>query len=74
MYSETDEKKKHNRKRYRTYIFRVRRDSELEILLNNYGLEGATSVNYMMTEALCKYLDCPIPHREYSSYKRTRII
>jgi len=70
----TDEKKRHNRKRYKTYIFRVRKDSALEALLNEHGLTGETSVNFLMTEALCKHLNCELPHREYSTYKRTRII
>jgi len=74
MYSETAEKKRHNRKRYKTFIFRVRRESALEARLHEHGMTGETSVNFLMTEALCKHLDCELPHREYSTYKRVRIL
>jgi len=74
MYSKTAEKKRHNRKRYKTFIFRVRRDSALEARLNDYSTMGDTSVNFLMTEALCKHLNCELPHREYSTYKRVRIL
>lgn len=74
MSPKTAEKRRHNRKAYKTYIFRVRHDSDLEALLARHGEEGETSVNFLFTEALCKYLNCALPHREYSTYRRTRII
>ena len=65
----TIEKRKHNRKTYRSYIFRVRRDSDLERLLLNHAAEGDTSVNFLMTDALCDYFGCARPHREYKVRK-----
>ena len=71
--AKTIEKRKHNRKTYRSYIFRVRRGSDLEGLLLKYADEGETSVNFLMTEALCNHLGCSLPHREYRTYKRVRL-
>jgi Rieske Fe-S protein len=72
MYPE--DKKKHDKRRYRKIIFRVRRESDLDGLLATYRTEGDTSVNFMITEALCKHLGCELPHREYSTYTRRRIV
>ena len=71
--SKTIEKRKHNRKTYRTYIFRVRRESDLEGLLLKHAQEGETSVNFLVTEVLCNHFGCALPHREYSVYRRVRL-
>lgn len=63
-----------NQKKYKTYIFRVRHDSELAQLLAEHGESGETSVNFLITAALCNYFKCRIPHREYNRMKRKRII
>ena len=62
---------KRNVKRYKTFIFRVRRGSELESRLLNFAEKGNTSINFVITKALCKYFKCALPHYEYRTYKRT---
>jgi len=64
----------HCRRRYKQINFRVRRESELLARLEEHCETGNTSVNFLITSALCEYLNCPIPHREYSTYERRRLI
>lgn len=67
-----DEATKHrNKKRYRTFIFRVRRNSDLERCILEFAAKGNTSVNFLLTKAICKYFKCNLPHFEYRTYKRT---
>lgn len=68
-----EQKKRHNKKTYRAFLFRVRRASELERLLLDHAQNGETSVNYLISLALCKYLGCDLPHREYTRTTRTRL-
>lgn len=71
--SETIEKRKFNKKTYRSIIFRVRFNSELDKLLHHHSLHGSFSVNFLITRALCNYFDCPLPHRSYKSWSRYNI-
>ena len=70
----TIEKRKHNRRTYQGYTFRVRRGSDLATQLEEYAQYGETSVNFLMTELLCKHFGCALPHREYTVYKRVRLV
>jgi len=67
-------KASHDKRRYKKIIFRVRKESELAAILADHCEAGDTSVNFLITKALCKYLGCPIPHREYLTYTRQRLI
>ena len=68
------ETQKRNAKVYKSYILRVRRDSELAELLAQHGENGTTSVNFIITAALCNFFKCKLPHREYNIYKREKLI
>lgn len=72
--SKTTEKLKYNRKTYDTYIYRVRRNSELGERLRRYTTEGETSVTFLITIGLCFFLGCPVPHRKYTRTVRTKLI
>lgn len=69
-----NETNKRNKDKYRTILFRVRRDSELDKLLLEYAINGETSINFLLTKAICKVFNCKLPHRQYTKTKRTRII
>lgn len=66
--------KQRNRKKYKKYTFRVRRDSELVQRLDAFAERGNTSVNFLITKAICKHLKCPLPHWQYETYTRRRIL
>jgi len=74
MQEKNYETQKRNKRKYKTYIFRVRKDSDLAAELINHAENGSTSVNFVMTAALCNYFKCKLPHREYNRYKREKII
>jgi len=63
-----------NKRMYNAYIFRVRKDSELAELLIDHAENGSTSVNFIMTAALCNFFKCKLPHRAYNRYKRIPIV
>jgi len=65
--------RKYNTKAYKQYLFRCRRDSVLAERLAHHAEQGETSVNYLITVALCKYLNIPIPHKWYEKTQRTQI-
>ena len=66
MQSKTAKKDKHNRKTYKSYLFRVRRDSELLIYLKRQTAEGEYSLNLLITALLCDHFNCRLPHKEYT--------
>lgn len=63
-----------NKRKYKAYIFRVRNDSELAELLMDHAKNGSTSVNFIITAALCNFFKCKLPHRAYNRYKRIKIV
>jgi len=65
---------KRNKRKYKTYIIRVRRDRELATVLADHAENGSTSVNFIITAALCNFFKCKLPHREYNRYKRKKIV
>jgi len=67
-------KKRHCLHTYKQVNFRIRRDSELYKAVTEYLNDGETSLNLLVTRALCEYLKCKLPHRQYTTYKRKRII
>ena len=65
--------RKYNTKAYKQHLFRYRKDSALAERLAHHAEEGETSVNYLITVALCTYLDTPIPNKWYEKTQRTKI-
>jgi len=74
MQSKTAEKCKYNRNTYDTYIYRVRRESELGKRLRVHVAEGETSVTFLITVCLCFFLGCAVPHRKYTRTVRRKLI
>jgi predicted HicB family RNase H-like nuclease len=72
--SKTQGKARHCKAKYQQFNFRIRRDSELHAKVVEYLAEGESSLNMLLTRALCAYTGCSLPHREYSTYKRLRLI
>jgi predicted HicB family RNase H-like nuclease len=66
-------KREHTKRRYKQFNFRIRRESELYDAVTEFLAEGDTSLNFLITKALCAYLGVKIPHREYDTYTRQRI-
>lgn len=65
---------KRNKRIYWTMPFRVRKDSQLAELLRHHAQEGETSINFLITVALCNFWKCKLPHREYTRHKRVSLI
>jgi hypothetical protein len=74
MENRTAQKKRHNKKSYRSILFRVRKGTELDTLLEEHAEHGETSVNFLISIALCNFLKCKLPHREYTRIRRKRMI
>ena len=74
MDARTRNKALHCKRVYKQMNFRVRRQSALYERMEAYLSEGETSLNLLITRALCEYLKCELPHRQYSTYTRHRII
>ena len=64
----------HCKRVYKQVNFRVRRQSVLYAKIEAYLSDGETSLNLLITRALCEYLKCELPHRQYSTYMRRRIV
>jgi hypothetical protein len=69
----TTGKAQHCKRRYKQYCFRIRRESQLAAAVETFLTDGNTSLNFLITRALCAYLQCPLPHRQYDTYERKRI-
>ena len=54
--------KKYNKATYANHMFRVRKDSQLEEKIQEMIAQGH-SLNWLLTELICKHLDVPIPHK-----------
>ena len=54
--------KRYNKKTYSNYMFRVRKDSQLEVKIQSMIAEGH-SLNWLLTELICNHLSVPMPHR-----------
>ena len=54
--------KRYNKKTYSNYMFRVRKDSELEVKIQSMIAEGH-SLNWLLTELICNHLGVPMPYR-----------
>jgi len=74
MENKNKETDKRNAKTYTDYRFRVRKDSELAKLLEDHLENGEVSLNFLISELLCKHFECKLPHREYRRTIRERII
>jgi hypothetical protein len=74
MQTRTENRRRHNSKTYRSFIFRVRKGSELETRLDEYMAESLYSLNFLLTALLCSKLGCKLPHREYTITKKDRIL
>ena len=64
----------HDKRKYKKFIFRVRNESDLAVHLRHFSESGDTSINLLMTKLLCSHFECKLPHREYVTYKRKRLI
>ena len=69
----TAQKRKYNKAAYVSYLFRVRAESELADRLGAYVTDGNTSINFLITAALCNYLGVKLPHKYYDVTQRTQI-
>lgn len=74
MDAKTKGKARHCKRTYKQFNFRIRRESALFDVLSDFIKNGDTSLNFLITRALCAYLSCEIPHRQYSTYTRKRIL
>jgi len=54
--------KKYNRKAYTNHMFRIHKGSDLEDRVRAL-IEERQSLNWLITELLCKHFDVPIPHK-----------
>ena len=67
------QKQDYNKKAYVSYLYRVRADSVLADRLGAFATEGDTSVNFLITKALCEYMGLQLPCKHCFTYKRDRI-
>jgi len=68
----TRAKTRHNRRKYKTILFRVPKDSELAARLCAQS-ENGESVNYLITRLLCEFYDVKPPQKKFIRRKTRRI-
>ena len=66
-------KRKYNKRTYVQHLFRVRAESELASRLKTHIAFGETSLNFLITSALCNYFGVELPHKYYDVTRRTQI-
>jgi len=72
--NKTAKKREYNKKTYKTYLVRVRVNSDLEDRLGEYLASGETSVNFLVNQLLCEYFDVPLPHRWYETREVRKMV
>ena len=55
----------YNSRKYKSYLLRIRNDSELAKRVEEHVDIGRTSLNFLVTRLLCDYFDIPLPHKRY---------
>jgi hypothetical protein len=67
-------KGKYNSKTYKSFILRVRRNSELAKHMKQHSETAEVSISFLLTQLLCNYFACAFPHREYIRRRVIRTI
>jgi hypothetical protein len=64
----------HDKRTYRKFILRIRRDSELLREMERHAKEGKVSINFLTVSTLCDFFGVPLAHREYTITERRKIL
>ena len=65
----TEAKRSYNAATYNSHIYRIRKGCALDDRVSGYKACGG-SMNWLITELLCRHFDVPMPHR----YRFDRIV